>query len=139
MSFNSSTYRNHIENKEKQEKAAKKGKTFVPDTIKQQRTSTTIYQVYRTDSVGNSRTDDFVMSQLTVIGRHRYSGTEYLIQVQSYATDYAYIDKKEYKQQRKDNEVDMNIDELRRFEKVNKIPPLAPNIQEQINKFINKD
>ena len=52
------------------------------------------------------------MSQLTVIGRHRHSGTEYLIQVQSYATDYAYIDKKEYKQQRKDNEVDMNIDEL---------------------------
>ena len=133
------TYRNHIKNKEKQEKAAKKGKTFVPDTVKQQRTSTTIYQVYRTDSVGNSRTDDFVMSQLTVIGRHRHSGTEYLIQVQSYATDYAYIDKKEYKQQRKDNEVDMNIDELRRFEKVNKIPPLAPNIQEQINKFIDKD
>ena len=139
VSFNLSTYRNHIENKEKQEKAAKKGKTFVPDTVKQQRTSTTIYQVYRTDSVGNSRTDDFVMSQLTVIGRHRHSGTEYLIQVQSYATDYAYIDKKEYKQQRKDNEVDMNIDELRRFEKVNKIPPLAPNIQEQINKFIDKD
>lgn len=139
VSFNLSTYRNHIKNKGKQEKAAKKGKTFVPDTVKQQRTSTTIYQVYRTDSVGNSRTDDFVMSQLTVIGRHRHSGTEYLIQVQSYATDYAYIDKKEYKQQRKDNEVDMNIDELRRFEKVNKIPPLAPNIQEQINKFIDKD
>ena len=79
------------------------------------------------------------MSQLTVIGRHRHSGTEYLIQVQSYATDYAYIDKKEYKQQRKDNQVEMNIDELRRFEKVNKIPPLAPNIQEQINKFIDKD
>ena len=139
VSFNLSTYRNHIKNKEKQEKAAKKGKTFVPDTVKQQRTSTTIYQVYRTDSVGNSRTDDFVMSQLTVIGRHRHSGTEYLIQVQSYATDYAYIDKKEYKQQRKDNQVEMNIDELRRFEKVNKIPPLAPNIQEQINKFIDKD
>ena len=139
VSFNLSTYRNHIENKEKQEKAAKKGKTFVPDTVKQQRSSVTIYQVYRTDSVGNSRTDDFVMSQLTVIGRHRHSDTEYLIQVQSYATDYAYIDKKEYKQLRKDNEVDMNIDELRRFEKVNKIPPLAPNIQEQINKFIDKD
>ncbi len=40
VSFNLSTYRNHIKNKEKQEKAAKKGKTFVPDTVKQQRTST---------------------------------------------------------------------------------------------------
>ena len=134
-----SAFLHHIENKEKQEKAAKKGKTFVPDTVKQQRTSTTIYQVYRTDSVGNSRTDDFVMSQYTNIGRHRYSKLEFLIQLQSFATDYAYVDKKEYKQLRKDNKVEMNIDELRRFEKNNKIPPLAPNIQEQINKFFDKD
>jgi DNA-directed RNA polymerase specialized sigma24 family protein len=40
---------------------------------------------------------------------------------------------------RNSHHTDMNIDELRRFEKVNKIPPLAPNIQEQINKFIDKD
>ena len=137
VSFNLSTYRNHIKNKEKQEKAAKKGKTFVPDTVKQQRTSTTIYQVYRTDSVGNSRTDDFVMSQLTVIGRHRHSGTEYLIQVQSYATDYAYIDKKEYKQQRKDNQVDMNIDELRRFEKNNTKNDIIHHINSVIAEVTN--
>lgn len=139
VSINLSAFVYHIQNKEKQEEAAKKGKTFVPDTVKQQRRTETLYQVYRTDSIGNSRTDDFVMTQYTIIGRHRYSKLEFLIQLQSFATDYAYVDKKEYKQLRKDNKVEMNIDELRRFEKVNKIPPLAPNIQEQINKFIDKD
>ena len=139
VSINLSAFVYHIQNKEQQEKAAKKGKTFVPDTVKQQRRTETLYQVYRTDSVGNSRIDDFVMTQYTIIGRKSYSNLEYLIQLQSFATDYAYVDKKEYKQLRKDNKVEMNIDELRRFEKVNKIPPLAPNILEQINKFIDKD
>ena len=139
VSINLSAFAYHLKNKEEREKAAKKGKTFVPDTVKQQRRTETLYQVYRTDSVGNSRIDDFVMTQYTIIGRKSYSNLEYLIQLQSFATDYAYVDKKEYKQLRKDNKVVMNIDELRRFEKVNKIPPLAPNIQEQINKFIDKD
>lgn len=139
VSFEIGTYINHRENKKNQEKAAEKGKTFVPDTIKQQRTRETVYQVYRTDSKGNSRVDDFVMSQYTKIGRHRYSDTEFILQTQSYATDFAYVDKKEYKQLRKDNKVEMNIQELRQFEKNNKIPPLAPNILEQINKFFEND
>ncbi len=78
------------------------------------------------------------MSQLTNIGRHRHSGIEYLIQVQSFATDFAYIDKKDYKQLRQDNKVEMNIEELRRFEENNNIPPLAPNIKEQINKLFEQ-
>lgn len=138
MSYDVSTFNNHRENKKKEE-AAKKGKTFVPDTVKQQRFKVTFYQVYRTDSIGNSTTDDFLMSQLTNIGRHRHSGIEYLIQVQSFATDFAYVDKKEYKQMRKENKVEMNIQELRQFEKNNKIPPLAPNIQEQIDKLFEKE
>jgi hypothetical protein len=59
--------------------------------------------------------------------------------VQSYATDYAYIDKKEYKQQRKDNEVDMDIDELRRFEKAHNIPLLAPDVKAAIDKLFEKE
>ena len=139
VSFDASTYINHRENKEKEEEAAKKGKTFVPDTVKQQRHKVTFYQVYRTDSIGNSTTDDFIMSQLTNIGRHRHSDKEYIIQVQAFATDYAYIDKKDYKQMRNDNKVEMNILELRQFEKNNKIPPLASNIQEQIDKLFEKE
>ena len=79
------------------------------------------------------------MSQYTQEGVHRRQGTNYVIQLQSFATDYAYIDKKEYKQLRKDNKVEMDIKELRQFEKNNHIPPLAPNILEQINKLFEKD
>lgn len=139
VSIDISTFSNHLENKKKKEEAAKKGKTFVPDTVEQQRYTVTFYQVYRTDTIGNSTTDDFIMSQYTNIGRHRHSNIEYLIQVQSFATDFAYIDKKDYKQMRKDNKVEMNIQELRQFEKNNKIPPLAPNIQEQIDKLFAKE
>lgn len=103
------------------------------------RVNGSIYQVYRTDSVGNSRVEDFVMSQYTQEGIHRHQGTNYVIQLQSFATDYAYIGKKEYKQLRKDNKVEMNINELRQFEKNNNIPPLAPNILEQINKLFEKE
>ncbi len=79
------------------------------------------------------------MSQYTQEGVHRRQKTNYIIQLQSFATDYAYIDKKEYKQLRKANKVEMNINELRQFEKNNKIPPLAPNILEQINKLFEED
>ena len=139
VSFDLSTFSYHRENKKKTEEATKKGKTFVPDTVKQQRRKVTFYQVYRTDSIGNSTTNDYIMSQYTDIGRHRHSDIEYLIQVQSFATDFAYVDKKEYKQMRKENKVEMNIQELRQFEKNNKIPPLAPNIQEQIDKLFEKE
>lgn len=37
------------------------------------------------------------------------------------------------------NKVEMNINELRQFEKNNKIPPLAPNILEKINKLFEND
>jgi hypothetical protein len=40
---------------------------------------------------------------------------------------------------RKENKVEMNIQELRQFEKNNKIPPLAPNIQEKIDKLFEKE
>lgn len=139
VSFDIGAYLLHIENKKKQDKALKKGRAFVADTLYRQLSECTIYQVYRTDSAGNSRADDFVMSQFTAIGRQGHSEIEYLIQVQSFATAYAYIDKKEFKQLRKDSQVDMNIQELRRFEANNKIPPLPASILEQVNKLFEKD
>lgn len=137
VSFDMFRYLKHIKDAKKRAKAEKKGKAYEADSTLI--IDGTIYQVYRTDSVGNSRVDDFVMSQYTQKGLHRHQGTNYVIQVQSFATDYAYIDKKEYKQLRKDNKVEMNINELRQFEKNNKIPPLAPNIREQIDKLFVKE
>ena len=43
------------------------------------------------------------------------------------------------KQLRKENKVDMSIEELRRFEQSHKIPPLPENIQAQIDKLFEKE
>ena len=139
VSFDLDKYYYHHENAKNKVKAEKKGKTFEPDTLEQQRVSRTLYQVYRTDSLGNSTPDDFVMSQFTKVGRFKHSGNVFLLQAQSYATAYSYVNKKEYNQMRKDNKVEMNIQELRLFEKNNDIPPLAPNIKEQIDKLFVKE
>jgi len=119
--------------------ATGKWKNHVDNTAAEERKARTIYQVYRTDYVGNSRVDDFVMSQYTSAGRHKRTGMEYILLEESFATDYAYIDKKEFKQLRNDNKVDKSIEELLRFEKVNKIPPLAPNLQTAIDQLFKKD
>lgn len=116
-----------------------KWKNHVDNTAAEERKARTIYQVYRTDYVGNSRVDDFVMSQYTSAGRHKRTGMEYILLEESFATDYAYIDKKEFRQLRNDNKVDKSIEELLRFEKVNKIPPLAPNLQTAIDQLFKKD
>lgn len=137
VSFDMFKYDKHLKEAQKRAKAEKKGKTYEADTTMS--INGTIYQIYRTDSVGNSRVDDFVMSQYTQEGVHRHQGGNYIIQLQSFATDYAYLDKKEFKQLRKENKVEMNINELRQFEKNNKIPPLAPNIKEQIDKLFEKE
>ena len=97
------------------------------------------YEVYRMDSKGRSRIDDFVMRQLQVVGRHRRSGGQYMILLQAYTTDRDYIDKKEFKQLRKDNKVDMEIVELKRFEQSHNIPVLAPDIQKQIDILFSKE
>lgn len=137
VTFDIFKYNKHKSEAKKLANAAKKGKEYEEDTT--MRVNGTIYQVYRTDSVGYSSIDDFIMSQYTQLGVHKRQGTNYVIQVQSFATDYAYIDKKEFKQLRKNSKVEMNIKELRQFEVNNNIPPLAPNIKEQIDKLFVKE
>ena len=95
VSFDMFKYDKHQKNARERVKAEKKGKAFEADTTLT--INGTIYQVYRTDSVGNSRVEDFVMSQYTQLGHHKRQNADYVIQLQSFATDYAYVDKKEFK------------------------------------------
>ncbi len=99
----------------------------------------TYFEVYRIDEEGRSRNDDFIMRQWQISSEHRHSSTKYMILLQAYATDYDYIDKKEYKQLRKENKVDMEINELRIFEKAHKIPALAPDVKAAVDKLFEKD
>lgn len=130
-SFNKRIFAAHI--KDAEDKA--KGKKVKERKEKDE----TYFEVYRIDEEGRSRNDDFLMRQWQISSDHSHSSTRYMILLQAYATDYDYIDKKEYKQLRKENKVDMEIEELRRFEKAHNIPPLAPDVQAAVDKLFEKE
>lgn len=137
-SFNMWAYTDHIKATEAAAKAAAKGKQ-PKEKKKKNSTEDLYYEVYRIDSEGRSRIDDFVMRQLQVIGRHESNGKQFMILLQAYTTDRDYVDKKDYKQLRKDNKVEMDIRELKQFEQAHNIPALAINVQEQIDKLFEKE
>lgn len=132
-SFNNRKFMEH--RKAAEDKA--KGKKSKEKNVKER--DETYYEVYRIDEDGRSRSDDFMMRQWQISTVHSHSNTKYMILLQAYATDYNYIDKKEYKQLRKENKVDMNIHELRQFEKAHNIPVLAPDIQAAVDKLFEKE
>lgn len=138
ISFNMWAYNDHVKATKEAAKAAAKGKQ---PKVKKDKSMTEdlYYEVYRIDSEGRSRIDDFVMRQLQVIGQRESNGNQFMILLQAYTTDRDYVDKKEYKQLRKDNKVDMEIRELKQFEQAHNIPALAPNVQMQIDKLFEKE
>ena len=79
-----------------------------------------------------------IMKQVLSKGHFERSDEEYIILLETFTTEIDYIDKKEFKQTRKDNEVEMKIEEIRQFEKAHRIPPLAPNLQEAVDKLFKK-
>ena len=137
-SFNMWAYSDHVKATKEAAKAAAKGKQPKEKKDKSM-TEDLYYEVYRIDSEGRSRIDDFVMRQLQVIGQRESNGNQFMILLQAYTTDRDYVDKKEYKQLRKDNKVDMEIRELKQFEQAHNIPALAPNVQMQIDKLFEKE
>ncbi|MBP5561484.1 MAG: hypothetical protein J6X70_06785 [Muribaculaceae bacterium] len=96
-------------------------------------------EVYNIDESGHSSVSDFVMRQMLVGKKHRGGEGEYVIMLQTYTTDRNYIDKKEFKQLRKENEVEMKIQELRNFEKAHNIPPLPENVQAAVDQLFEKE
>ncbi len=136
-SFDLWTFRSHKKTTEEKAKAAKKNKEYKPKERSTERNHN-FFEVYRIDNERRSSVADFVMRQFQVDGHHVKSGDNYTILFQAYNTEVNYIDKKEYKNLRKENKVDMEIEELRRFEKAHKIPPLAPEFQSAIDQLFEK-
>ena len=133
-SFNGWLYQDHI----KEAEARAKGKKL-KEKDKVANDEESFFEVYRIDEEGRSRIDDFVMRQLYVSGAHSRSEGNYVILMQAYTTKRDYIDKKEFKQTRNENKVEMNILEFKQFEQANGIPPMAPNIQTQVDKLFEKE
>ena len=138
LSFSGWLFNKHLNiANEKNEK--KKEKKQAELEKEEQETERSFYEVYRMDENGNSSIGDFVMQQSCVTGTHKGTTTKYIQIVEAFATETAYIDKKEFKQTRKDNDVDKSYVDMLRYEKAHNIPPLAPNMREQIDKLFEKE
>lgn len=136
-SFDNWLFNKHIEiaNEKKEEKKEKKQAELEKEEQERERS---FLEVYRMDENGNSSIGDFMMQQSLVRGVFKRTQKRYILVIESYATESAYIDKKEFKQTRKDNDVEKNYDELLRYEREHNIPALAPHLKEQVDKLFVK-
>ena len=97
------------------------------------------YEVYNINDEGQSRIDDLVMKQALISGHFEQADEDYIILFETFTIGRDYIDKKEFKQTRKENEVEMDINELRRLEQNHHIPPLAPNLKAAVDELFKKE
>ena len=79
------------------------------------------------------------MKQILVTGHFDRTDQDYVILLETYTIGRDYIDKKEFKQTRKENQVEMDINELRRLEQNNHIPPLSPNLKAAVDQLFEKE
>lgn len=136
--FDRWAYKDH---KEATERAAKEARTCKKQKEKKKKFNANhgYYEVYNIDENGKSRIDDLVMKQILVSGHFDRTDQDYIILLETYTIERDYIDKKEFKQTRKENKVDMDINELRRLEQNHHIPPLAPNLKAAVDELFKKD
>ena len=137
-SFDIWSYNDHIEATKAAAKAAKTGKKQ-KDKKHKSDDNHGYYEVYNINENGQSRIDDLVMRQILVSGHFDRTDQDYIILLETYTIGRDYIDKKEFKQTRKENEVEMDINELRRLEQVHRIPPLAPNLKAAVDELFKLD
>ena len=136
--FDRWTYNDH---KDATERAAKEARTGKKQKEKKKDFdgNHSFYEVYNIDEKGKSRIDDLVMKQILVSGHFERTDQDYIILLEAYTIERDYIDKKEFKQTRKENKVDMDITELRRLEQNHHIPPLSPNLKAAVDELFKKD
>ena len=137
-SFDLWTYDDHIEATKAAAKAAKTGKK-PKEKKKKHEANRGYFELYNINENGQSRIDDLVMKQILVSGHFERTDQDYIILLETYTIGRDYIDKKEFKQTRKENEVEMDIDELRRLEQNYHIPPLAPNLKAAVDELFKKN
>ena len=133
VSFDLFSFHDHIDAAEAEAKGKK------PKDNKVQNEHSHYFERYRIDEQGNMLVGDIIIKQALVTGHFDKLDTDFVLLFEGFTTGRDYIDKKEFKQTRKDNEVEMNIVELRQFEQAHNIPPLAPNIQAQVDQLFKKE
>lgn len=140
--FDRWAYADHIEATKaaaKAAEAAKKGKKVKEKKKEYEDKYKSFYEVYNINENGESRIDDLVKRQILVNGHFDRIDEDYIILLETYTIGRDYIDKKEFKQTRKDNQVEMDINELRHLEQNHHIPPLSPNLKAAVDELFKKD
>lgn len=133
--FDKWAYSDHVEATKAAAKAAKSGKKPKEKKKDFKDKYQSFYEIYNINENGQSRVDDLVMRQILVSGHFERTDQDYIILLETYTIGRDYIDKKEFKQTRKDNQVEMDINELRRLEQNHHIPPLAPNLKAAVDEL----
>ena len=132
-------FRDHIKDAEEEAKLRASGKKKKEKKPKYTDENRGYYEVYNVNEDGQSRIDDLVMKQALVSGHMEDLDMDYIILFETFTIGRDYIDKKEFKQTRKENEVEMDINELRRLEQNHHIPPLAPNLKAAVDQLFKKE
>ena len=129
----------HRKEAEEEAKLRAKGKEKKVKKEKHTSDKRSYYEVYNMNEDGKSRIDDLVMKQAMVSGTFEDMEMDYIILFETFTIGRDYIDKKEFKQTRKENEVEMDINELRRLEQNHHIPPLASNLKAAVDQLFKKE
>ena len=138
VSFNEWLFHKHLAIANEQNEKKKEKKQAELD-VEEQNREHSYFEIYRMDENGHSSIGDFVMQQSLDIGVFKRTKMRYILIIESFATETAYIDKKEFKQTRKDNDVDKSYEDMLRYEKAHNIPPLAPHLKAQVDKLFVKE
>ena len=95
------------------------------------------YFLYRIDDSGHYGPEDFVMSQNMSSWDEEEDGKtkHYIIAMQVFCTDRAYVTKDELKERVKRNKMKMNYQNIRRFEQDHHIPSLPAAVQQKLSEI----
>lgn len=95
------------------------------------------YFLYHIDDNGHYGPEDFIMSQYMSSWDREEDGknVHWILALQVYSTDRAYVTKDELKQRQKANKMKMNYANVRQFERDHSIPALVPAVQSKLNEL----
>ena len=95
------------------------------------------YFLYSIDDEGHYGPEDFVMSQNMTSWNEEEDGktVHYIIALQVFSTDRAYVTKDELKQRIKQGKMKMNYQNIRRFEQDHHIPALPASVQQKLSEI----
>jgi hypothetical protein len=138
FSYSISKMRNHeLEVKGKEKQLAKREKR----EEKQKNKEESDFQIFHIDEDGNYLPEDFMMKQNMDSYDEMEEGemVHKIFCIQVFATDRAYCTKEELKQRKKDNQLKLTYDNIRKFEREHNIPALAPAVQKRLDELWKVD